>query len=48
MEETDLLQLTTGEPSKKTTDLKQKDKNKSIEKNENYSQQVNFNFNLFV
>ncbi len=40
MEEIDLLELTTGEPSKKTTDLKQKDKDKTIKKNQNISQQV--------
>ncbi len=47
VKETDLLEVATGEPSKMTTELKQKDKNKLMKKNENYSQQVKFYFNLF-
>jgi hypothetical protein len=40
IEETDILELITGEPSKKKSELKQKEINKSIEKNENFEQQV--------
>lgn len=47
IEEIDLLKLTTGDESSKTNDLKQKEKEKSIEQNQSISQQVLFYFSIF-
>ncbi len=44
IEEIDILELATGSPSQKTNEIKEKEKEKSVEKKRNLSQQV-FHFN---
>ena len=44
LEETDILELTTGIPSDKKKKLEQSNKHKQIEKNQNLKQQVKFFF----
>ncbi|CAF1173038.1 unnamed protein product [Adineta ricciae] len=46
LDETDLLQVTTGTTSEKTKQIQEKEKQKQIEKNENLSQELIINLNI--
>ncbi|CAF0900458.1 unnamed protein product [Adineta steineri] len=46
LDEIDILELTTGSPSEKTNEIKEKEKDKNIEKYQNYSQQLIVNLNI--